>query len=67
MTNTIHVSSESALFDKFERDQFDSSALARGPFAIVGAILRSRGAVMRDLKEEKNLGRYVASLWAALA
>lgn len=62
MADAIHVSAQSRLFDKFERDQFDSSSLARGPFAVVGAILRAQGAVLRDLKDEKHLGRYLGSL-----
>lgn len=62
MAEVVHVNAQSRLFDKFERDQFDASALARGPFAIVGAILRAPGAVLRDLKSERNLGRYLGSL-----
>ena len=62
MANTLHVSADSKLFDKLERDQFDASTLARGPFGIVGALLRAQGAVLRDLKNDQHLGRYLASL-----
>ncbi|HLF95036.1 MAG TPA: hypothetical protein VJB14_16325 [Planctomycetota bacterium] len=62
MAEVVHVSAQSRLFDKFERDQFDASSLARGPFAIVGAILRAQGAILRDLKAERHLGRYLGSL-----
>ena len=49
-------------FDKFERDQFDPACLARSPLAVVGAILRAQGAVLRDLKNDRQLGRYLASM-----
>jgi hypothetical protein len=62
MTDTLHVNADSKLFDRLERDQFDASLLSRGPFAVVGALLRAQGAVLRDLKNERHLGRYLASL-----
>jgi hypothetical protein len=65
MSDAIQAAPPSRMFDKFERDQFDSSALARVPFAVVGAILRAQGAVLRDLKSERNLGRYLSSMTLA--
>lgn len=55
---------DTRLFDKMERDQFDPAALAGlgGKFAVVGAILKSQGAVMRDLIRGRGLGDYLGSL-----
>jgi len=56
---------DAKLFDKLERDQFDSDGLARGlggRFSVVAAILRAPGAFVRDLKSEKNLAGYATSL-----
>lgn len=57
-----------AFLDKLERDEFDSDVMARGGaarFSAVGALLKSQGAVLRDLKTGRNLGRYVANLTLA--
>src|SRR5438105_3150180 len=65
MPPVTHLSSESVLFDKLDRDQFDSDAMARGGvarFSVVGAILKSQGAVVRDLKNARHLKRYVTNL-----
>ncbi|HVR86374.1 MAG TPA: hypothetical protein VMU54_18780 [Planctomycetota bacterium] len=56
---------DSRLFDKLDRDEFDSDRLLRGltgPFSVVGAILRAPGALIRDLGGDRNLSRYSASL-----
>ena len=65
MPNVIHVHSESVLFEKLDRDQFDSDAMARGGvarFSVVGAVLKSQGAVVRDLQNARHLKRYVTNL-----
>jgi len=56
-----HLQRHAPLYAKLERDEFDSASL-RQPFSIVGAILRTPGAVLRDLKAEKNLSGYLACL-----
>ena len=59
------ATSELSLFDKMERDQFDSDGLTRGlagRFSVVAAVLRAPGAFVRDLKNEKNLRGYAGSL-----
>jgi hypothetical protein len=55
---------ESMQFDKLERDEFNSDVLRGllGRFAVVAAILRAPGALIRDLKGERNLSNYAASL-----
>jgi hypothetical protein len=65
MSNVIHVSPDAVLFEKLDRDQFDSDTMARGGaarFSVVGAILKSQGAVVRDLKNARHLKRYVINL-----
>jgi len=62
MTPSHFPSADAKLFDKLERDQFDGATLSRRPFGIVGAILRSQGAVLRDLGGESHLGGYLSSL-----
>jgi len=62
---TTTATPEVRLFDKLERDQFDSAVLTRGlagRFAVVAAVLRAPGAFIRDLKNERNLGPYAGSL-----
>lgn len=56
---------EAALFEKLERDVFDSDGLTRGfrgRLSVVGALLRAPGAILRDLKEERNFAAYAGSL-----
>ncbi|MBV8881126.1 MAG: hypothetical protein JO332_14265 [Planctomycetaceae bacterium] len=56
---------EARLFDKLDRDEFDSDRLRRGlsgPFSVVGALLRAPGAFLRDLRSDRNLGGYAGSL-----
>ncbi len=56
------------LLGKLERDEFDSDAMARGGFArlsVAAAILKSQGAVLRDLNQGRNLGAYLANLTLA--
>jgi hypothetical protein len=62
MTESINPAADAKLFDKLERDQFDAATLWRRPFGIVGALLRSQGAVLRDLRGEIHLGGYLSSL-----
>lgn len=45
------------LLARLERDEFDSDAA--GGFAVVGAVLKAQGAVIRDLSAGRNLGRYL--------
>ncbi len=56
---------EADQFEKLERDVFDSDGLKRGLWgrlSVAGAILRAPGAILRDLKEERNLVAYAASM-----
>jgi hypothetical protein len=55
---------ETRQFEKLERDEFDSDGLRGliGRFSVVAAILRAPGALIRDLKGERNLVNYAASL-----
>ena len=53
------------ILEKLSRDEFDSDGLSRGlagRFTVVGAVLRAPGALVRDLRVERNLGSYVFSL-----
>ncbi len=70
MADAIHATAESRLFDKLERDEFDSGALRRGlagRFAVIGAVLKAQGAVARDLNQGRNLAGYGTSLFLATA
>ena len=60
----IDATPEGKLFDRLERDQFDSSR-AGAPWAVAGAVLTSQGALLRDLRSGRRLGAYLASLTAA--
>lgn len=51
------------LLERLERDEFDSDSA--GAFGVVGAVLKAQGAVIRDVQRERNLGRYIANLFAA--
>lgn len=64
MANVIDITPEGRFYDKMERDQFDPADLAgfSGKFAVVGAILKSQGAVLRDLNGSRSLGGYLGSL-----
>lgn len=56
---------EARLFDKLDRDQFDSDGLLRGlagPLTVIGVILRTPGAFIRDLRSDRNLSRYAVCL-----
>jgi hypothetical protein len=58
------------LFEKFDRDEFDSDRLSISPlgiFAVAGVLLRTPGAFLRDLGFDRNLKRYAASLVATTA
>ena len=62
---TTPMTPEARLFDKLDRDEFNSDGLTRGltgPFSVIGAILRAPGAFLRDLRADRNLGRYAGSL-----
>jgi len=53
------------ILEKLSRDEFDSDGLARGlagRFSVVAAVLRAPGALVRDLRVERNLWSYVFSL-----
>ena len=53
------------MLEKLSRDEFDSDALSRGlagRFSVVAAVLRAPGALVRDLRVERNLSNYVFSL-----
>jgi hypothetical protein len=53
------------ILEKLSRDEFDSDGLARGlagRFSVVAAVLRAPGALVRDLRVERNLSNYVFSL-----
>ena len=53
------------ILEKLSRDEFDSDALSRGlagRFSVVAAVLRAPGALVRDLRVERNLSNYVFSL-----
>ncbi len=49
------------LYAKLEGDEFDSDRL-RAPFSVVGAVIRAPGAVLRDLRSERNLPAYLVCL-----
>lgn len=51
------------LLGKLERDQYDGDD-PRG-LAVVGAILKAQGAVIRDVAQERRLVRTIASLFGA--
>lgn len=56
---------EERLYEKLDRDVFDSDGLARGlggRLSVVGAILRAPGAFIRDLNGGRNVANYVGSL-----
>jgi len=56
---------EARLFDKLDRDEFNSDHLTRGlagPFSVVGALLRAPGAFARDLRGDRNLSVYAGCL-----
>lgn len=58
----------SPLVARLEADQFDAASQLRGlraPFAAAGAVLKAQGALLRDLKEGRRLGAYLASLLVA--
>jgi hypothetical protein len=58
----------SPLVARLENDRFDADARLRGlgaPFAAAGAVLKAQGAVIRDVKDGRRLGRYLASLLGA--
>jgi hypothetical protein len=62
---TAPLTPEARLFDKLDRDEFNSDSLTRGlsgPFSVVGAILRAPGAFVRDLRGDRNLTGYAGSL-----
>lgn len=66
--DSIRLIPDSPLMAKLERDEFDSDTMTggiRARFGVVGAILKSQGAVIRDLGRDRNLGRYVANLFLA--
>jgi len=68
MADAAHLTPEARLFDKLERDAFDSDAMARGGAArlsAAGAVLKAQGAVLRDIRDSRNLGPYIANLTLA--
>lgn len=68
MADSAHLTPEAMLFDKLERDAFDSDAMALGGAArlsAAGAVLKAQGAVLRDIKDSRNLGPYIANLTMA--
>lgn len=68
MAEAVRAAGDARLVEKLERDEFDSDVMARGGaarFAAVGALLKAQGAVLRDLKSGRNLGRYAANLTLA--
>jgi hypothetical protein len=53
---------------RLDADRFDADAALHGlgaPFAVAGAVLKSQGAVMRDVREGRRTGGYLACLAAA--
>ncbi len=63
MAEAIHVTPESRLFARLEQDRFDAGRA--GPFAVAGAVLKSQGAVIRDVQQARHLPAYLGSLFAA--
>ncbi len=67
---TTPATPQARLFEKLDRDEFDSDRLARSPigtFAVVGVLLHAPGAFIRDLGFDRNLKRYLACLLATTA
>ena len=61
MTDDVDVLNEDRnLFAKLDRDRFDGGWA--NPFSMVGAMLKSPGALYRDLGEGRWVGRYLSSL-----
>lgn len=61
----INPNSEQLFIEGLEQDEFDSDSMARGGlwrFSISGALLRSQGAILRDLKNARHLRRYITNL-----
>jgi hypothetical protein len=63
MADAVHLTPESRLVARLEQDRFDPGAL--GPFAVTGAVLKSQGAVIRDLREGRHLSSYLGSLFVS--
>lgn len=63
MADAVHLNPESRLFARLEQDRFDSGATS--PFAVAGAVLKAQGAVIRDLRQGRNLPAYLGSLFVS--
>ncbi|MBI2898620.1 MAG: hypothetical protein HYY17_00375 [Planctomycetes bacterium] len=57
------LTADEILVERLERDEFDSAAA--GGFAVVGAILKAQGAVIRDVNAGRNLRTHLRGFFAA--